>query len=78
MMPSCSVTSVGPHFSDKVIPVGLAFPVASTDRPIDSERGVIGGHPKVIGVGSEGVEGLLEGDFDFESEPIDAKDLQGG
>jgi hypothetical protein len=31
----------------------------------------------VIGIGSKGIEGLLEGDFDFESEPIDAKDIQG-
>ena len=32
----------------------------------------------MIGIGSEGIESLLEGDFDFESESIDAKDVQGG
>jgi len=32
----------------------------------------------VIGIGTEGVEGLFEGDFDFESESIDAEDVQGG
>lgn len=31
----------------------------------------------MIGIGSEGVEGLFEGDFDFESEAIDSKDIQG-
>ena len=31
----------------------------------------------MIGIRSEGMEGLFEGDFDFESEPIDSKDVQG-
>jgi len=32
----------------------------------------------VIGISSEGIESLLEGDLDFESEPIESKDVQGG
>ena len=29
----------------------------------------------MIGIGSEGIEGLLERDFDFESEPVESKDV---
>lgn len=32
----------------------------------------------MVGIGSEGIEGLFEGDFDFESESIDSKDVEGG
>src|ERR1700678_3604783 len=35
-------------------------------------------HPEVVGPGAEGVEGLLEGDFDFETQGIEADDLGWG
>jgi len=31
----------------------------------------------VIGIGAEDADGLLEGDFDFETQAIDADDVQG-
>ena len=36
-----------------------------------------GGHPEVIGIGTEDADGLFEGDFDFEAQAIDADDVQG-
>ena len=68
---------IGPHFSGNEISVGLAFSVqVLIARFIGTRRHA--GHPEVIGIGSEGIKGLLEGDFDFESEPIDSKDVQRG
>jgi len=66
---------IGPDFSANVISVGLAFSVQILiARLIGTRRHAR--HPEVIRIGSEGIEGLLEGDFDFESEPIDSKDVQ--
>jgi hypothetical protein len=36
-----------------------------------------GRHPEVIGIRADGLEGLLESDFDFESQAIDADEVQG-
>ena len=36
-----------------------------------------GPHPEVIGPGPDGVEGVLEGEFDFEAQGIEADDLRG-
>jgi len=70
------VTMIGPYFSADVISVGFAFSVQIlVARFIGTGRH--GGHPEVIRIGSEGIEGLLEGDFDFEADPIDSKDVQG-
>jgi len=67
---------IGPHFSGDVISVGLAFSVQVLIARLIG-AGCHGGHPEVIGIGTEGVEGLFKGDFDFESEAIDAEDVQG-
>jgi len=37
----------------------------------------MGGHPEVIGISSDDPQGLLEGHFDLESQPVDSNDLQG-
>ena len=34
-------------------------------------------HPEVIGPGADGVKGVLEGEFDFEAQGIEADDLGG-
>lgn len=71
------MTVIGPHFSGEVISVGWALSVqVLIARSIGARRH--GGHPEVIGIGSEGIEGLFESDFDFESEPIESKDVQRG
>src|SRR4030042_5269639 len=68
---------IGPHFSGNEISVGLAFSVqVLIARFIGTRRHA--GHPEVIGRGSEGIKGLFEGGFYFESESIDSKDVQGG
>ena len=36
-----------------------------------------GRHPEVIGIRADGLEGLLESDFDCESQAIDADEVQG-
>ena len=71
------VTMIGSHFSGDAISVGLVFSVQVLIARLIG-TGYHGGHPEVISIGSEGVEGLFEGDFDFESESIDAEDVQGG
>ena len=33
-------------------------------------------HPEMVGIGADGVNGLLEADFDFEAPAVKADDLQ--
>ena len=44
--------------------------------PGASRDGSHGFHPEVIGVGTKGVEGLLEADFDFKAIAIEGDDLE--
>jgi hypothetical protein len=68
---------IGLHFPANEISVGGAFSVQVLIAGLVG-TGSHAGHPEVIGISSEGIEGLLEGDFDFESESIDSKDVQWG
>ena len=65
---------IRPHFSANLISVCFAFSVqvliARFIRTRSHAR-----HPEVIRIRSDGLEGLFEGDFDFESEPIESKDV---
>ena len=62
------------HFSANVISIFITFSVqVLIARLIGTRRHPC--HPEVIRIGSEGIEGLFEGDFDFESEPVDSKDV---
>jgi len=65
---------IGPHFSDNLIPVGFAFSVQVLIARLIRARGH-DRHPEVISIGTDGIEGLLEKDFDFESEAIETKDV---
>ena len=68
---------IGLHFPANEISVGGAFSVQVLIAGL-VRAGRHAGHPEVIGIGSEGIESLFEGDFDFESESVDSKDVQGG
>ena len=69
------MTVIRLHFPANVISVGVAFSVQVLIARLMG-TGCHARDPEVIGIGSEGIEGLFEGDFDFESESIDSEDVQ--
>src|SRR6516165_2720822 len=67
---------VGRELAADGVAVGLR-PAMEVLVATHAAKGRHGGHPEVIGIGTEDADGLLEGDFDFEAQAIDADDVQG-
>ena len=72
-----NMTVVGGEFPTDLIAVlgGLAMEVLVTGP---ARAWCHGGHPEVITVGADGVDGLFEGHLDFEANSIEFDDLDGG
>ena len=68
------VAMIGGEFAPDGAAVVFAF-VMKVLVAVAAPGGVHIHHPEVVGPGAEGVEGLLEGDFDFEAQGIEADDL---
>src|ERR1035438_10518559 len=56
------------------VAVGFAVEVLVAAAPADRGHGL---HPKVIGIGANRMDGLLESDLDFESPTVEADDVPG-
>lgn len=71
------ITVVGGEFPTDLIAVlgGLAMEVLIAGP---AKAWCHGGHPEVITVGADGVDGLFEGHLDLESNSIELDDLDGG
>ena len=70
------VAMVGCDLASDGVSVSIRFAVqvlVSADPPY----GRHGRHPEVIAIGADDTERLLEGQFDLESQAIDANDIQG-
>lgn len=70
------VPMIGIHFSAHGFSIILAFSVQVLRAGKPSE-GCHGLHPEMIGVGSQDAQSGFEGDFDFESQSVEADDFQG-
>lgn len=66
---------IGVHFAANESAVVFGFHMAVL-IPGASWKGCHGLHPEVIGVGSEGVDCLLEADFDFEAIAVESDNLE--
>jgi hypothetical protein len=73
--PKLNVAVIGIHFATNESAVVVGFHVKILISGA-SREGSHGFHPEVIGVGTKGVEGLLEADFDFEAIAVEGKDLE--
>jgi len=68
------VAVIGGDFAPDGASVVIAF-VMKVLVTIAAPDGVHIHHPEVVGPGAEGVEGLLEGDLDFEAQGVEANNL---
>src|SRR3990167_6551029 len=57
------------------VPIRIGFPVEVLVTG-DTTHGGHGRHPEMVGISSDGVKGLLEGDFDFEADAVELDDLK--
>src|ERR1700678_592607 len=70
------VAVIGREFAPDGVAVGFAFAMKVLVT-VAAPCGVHFHHPEVVGPGAEGIESLLEGDFDFEAQGVEAYDLSG-
>src|ERR1035437_261470 len=69
------VALIGGEFAANPLAVAFGFAVQVLVAAATAEGGH-GLHPKVIGIGAQRVNGLLETDLDFESPAVEADDVQ--
>ena len=74
--PELDVAMVGGEFTAQLIAIGVGFPVGILVAGTACPR-FHGRHPEMIAVGSNGVDRLLERDFDFEAHAVEVDDLEG-
>ena len=69
------VTMIGGEFAAELIPiqVGLPVQILVTGKARPWFRGL---HPELIPIGSNGVDGLLEGHFNFEAHTVELNNLE--
>src|SRR3990172_4451404 len=63
------------EFPPHRITVCIAFPMKVL-VPGDAAQGGHGCHPEMVSISTDGVKGLLEGDFDFEAYAVELDDLE--
>ena len=70
------VSLIGGEFAPDLRPVavGLAVGVLVTVAPADGGHGL---HPEMVGIGADGVNGLLEADLNFEAPTVELDDGEG-
>jgi len=69
------MTMVGADFASDLLAIEIAFVVEMlvAGTPGNGRHGL---HPKMIPISADGMDGLFEGDFDFEARAIKGDDLQ--
>jgi len=70
------VAMIGADLSTHGVAIRIRFPMEVLVTADASER-LHGGHPEVIGIRSDDMERLLEGDFDLETQPVNSDDVHG-
>lgn len=69
------VPFVSGEFAAKVLPVERRLALEGLLAAATVERGHVP-HPEVVGISAQGVNGLLEADFNFESPAVEANTVQ--
>src|SRR5665213_2457472 len=69
------VTMIGANLATNLLPIVVAFLVKVLVSGTAGSRSH-GRHPEIITINSHGMDGLFEGDLDFETHPIEADDVQ--